>query len=374
MCATEVCKVLRLHFSPLELPILLATAHSGEAEALAALEQGVNDFLLKPLRLLELQARINSQLLVKQSARREAEARSHYELLAQVLPSHIIHRLAVGQAYAPEHHEQVTILFSDIVGFTELCSRWTTQEVVVLLDALFSSFDDICDRHGVFKVETIGDAYMISCGHDCSTRDHALRMAAAAVDMLTATEEISQQIGSTVQIRIGMHTGDALSGVVGKRRPRYCFFGDTVNVASRMESSGYPMTIHPFRGLSPFQCAAVKPPPRASDSSVDGESRFRFKLPAAAASILLAVRSPGVSRLSSARSNSGGGLPCIRTASRADSGGTDLAADGRKGSGPPGMQVEGLPWELFDLGFSQVKGKGLMKTHLLKVRDGWCRR
>lgn len=169
---------------------------------------------------------------------------------------------------------QVTILFSDIVGFTELSSRWPTQEVVALLDRLFSSFDDICDRcacrgvtwvdqqarccgccfpasaaahpwdhlkagrrdavdtcpsvtllltltlplindhclvmlirHGVFKVETIGDAYMIAAGHDACTTDHALRMAATAVDMLAATEAISKQLSHEVQIRIGMHTG-----------------------------------------------------------------------------------------------------------------------------------------------------------------------
>ncbi|KAF6254791.1 hypothetical protein COO60DRAFT_286934 [Scenedesmus sp. NREL 46B-D3] len=210
MAASEVCRQVRCAFGSLELPIVLLSSRSGEAGMLAALERGVNDFLIKPLRRIELLARVNSQVMIKQSLRREAESRSHYELLVQVLPPHIIERLAAGQAYIPEQHEQVTILFSDIVGFTELCSLWPTQQVVAMLDMLFSAFDDLCDKHGVFKVETVGDAYMAVAGHDGSS-DHTLRVAAMAVDMLAAAADVQQQIlakgsdGWRVQIRIGMH-------------------------------------------------------------------------------------------------------------------------------------------------------------------------
>ncbi|WIA10771.1 hypothetical protein OEZ85_010940 [Tetradesmus obliquus] len=307
--ASEVAGQMRAAFSPLELPIMLLASRSGEAQALAALEAGV---------------------MIKQSVRRKAEARSHHELLVQVLPPHIIQRLAAGQAYIPEQHEQVTILFSDIVCFTELCSLWPTAEVVALLDVLFSAFDDLCDKHGVFKVETGGDAYMAVAGHD-GAPDHTLRMAAMAVDMLAAAEEVQHQVlaqgkdGRRVQIRIGMHTGPALSGVVGKRRPRYCFFGGSVNTASRMESSGYPMTVH----LSDACAAALAAAATAAAASGD----------------VVDYRMNGVLQL----------VPAGDAAQ-------ELECSSSSGCGGP-------PGELLDIGVRHVKGKGMMRTHLLKAGD-----
>ncbi|KAF8068337.1 Gyc88E [Scenedesmus sp. PABB004] len=294
MRSSEVTAALRAVYSPAELPIVLMSSRSGEADMLAALEGGVNDFLIKPMRRTELLARINSQLMIRASVKREAESRSHYELLVRILPPHVIRRLGAGETCLSDTHDEVTILFSDIVGFTELCSEWPTRDVVEMLDALFTAFDDLCETRGVFKVETIGDCFMAVCGHD-GCADHSLRMAALAVDMLAAAEGVQRALlasgrgGPRVAVRVGLHTGPAMSGVVGKNRPRFCFFGDAINTASRMESYGFPMTVH------------------VSDA---------------------------------------------------------CAASMRAGAGSGE-----LPWELLDLGERYIKGKGVMRTHLLRAGE-----
>jgi len=174
-------------------------------------------------------------------------------LLENVFPSNIVKRLKkdgareVGSPRGPQilsKHDSVTILFSDIVEYTDLAARASTDDVVMLLDTLFMAFDSLCDVHGVAKVETIGDAYMVVAGHD-GRPGHAERMAAMAVDMLEAARHIKKPHSQDhVQIRIGLHSGPVSSGVVGRKCPRYCYFGDTVNTASRMESHGVPMAVH----------------------------------------------------------------------------------------------------------------------------------
>mmetsp|Transcript_2163 Transcript_2163/g.3479 ORF Transcript_2163/g.3479 Transcript_2163/m.3479 type:complete len:455 (+) Transcript_2163:1-1365(+) len=111
---------------------------------------------------------------------------------------------------------------------------------------MFSKFDALCDKHGVYKVETIGDAYMIVAGHEGNSKQHAKCLVDMALDMLEAVKEIEypRNPGRHMQIRVGIHSGPAFSGVVGTKMPRYCFFGDTINTASRMESTGFAMTIH----------------------------------------------------------------------------------------------------------------------------------
>ena len=137
----------------------------------------------------------------------------------------------------------MTILFSDIIGFTNMATDWPTEKIILMLNEMFTAFDELCDVFGVYKVETIGDAYMIVAGHDGAT-DHAARIMGMASAMLQAVEHMQAFDGRPIQIRIGVHTGPAHSGVVGVTRPRYCFFGDTVNTSSRMESNGFPMTVH----------------------------------------------------------------------------------------------------------------------------------
>ncbi|GLC68227.1 hypothetical protein PLESTF_000664100 [Pleodorina starrii] len=136
-------------------------------------------------------------------------------------------------------HAEVTLLFADIKGFTPMCKEVEPRQVMSLLNSLYSRYDAMLDTYGVYKVETIGDCYFVAGGLIHEDEDG---MAAA---MLSAASEVLMPTsGSPVEIRIGLHTGPVVSGVVGTRMPRFCLFGDTVNTASRMESTGLPGAIH----------------------------------------------------------------------------------------------------------------------------------
>mmetsp|Transcript_44024 Transcript_44024/g.99470 ORF Transcript_44024/g.99470 Transcript_44024/m.99470 type:complete len:731 (-) Transcript_44024:163-2355(-) len=186
----------------------------------------------------------------------EMESESQMQLLREILPEHIVQRLLNGEHEMSQSHESVSIIFSDIVNWTNIAQALSTKGVVKLLNTLFSAFDELTDEHMIFKVETIGDAYMAASGHD-GAQDHALRCARFGLAILKAVQAVPASFlpdGHKLQIRVGIHTGPAHTGVVGRKVPRYCFFGDTVNTASRMESHGVPGCVH----LSESTAAALR--------------------------------------------------------------------------------------------------------------------
>jgi atrial natriuretic peptide receptor A len=151
-----------------------------------------------------------------------------------------------GNAVEPVNYGTVSIYFSDIVGFTALSSSSTPMEVVTLLNDLYLAFDGIVDNYKVYKVETIGDAYMVVSGLPEERTDHASQIAQMSLALLHKVKNFTIKHRPTEQLklRIGMHSGPVAAGVVGSKMPRYCLFGDTVNTASRMESTGEPLKIH----------------------------------------------------------------------------------------------------------------------------------
>ncbi|GLC63945.1 hypothetical protein PLESTF_000101600 [Pleodorina starrii] len=171
----------------------------------------------------------------------------HNRLLRAMLPRKVIRQLQSGAQSIAEHFGSVTVLFSDIVGYTSVASQLTPFQVVTLLNELFSVFDELTARNGVYKVETIGDALMCVAG--CPVAEEAAvsarRIARMALDMVAAVEQFRPSLEGVrgVQIRVGIHSGPVVAGVVGTRMPRYCLFGDTVNTGSRMESTSVPMRI-----------------------------------------------------------------------------------------------------------------------------------
>ncbi|KAI0222784.1 Atrial natriuretic peptide receptor 1, partial [Lamellibrachia satsuma] len=181
-----------------------------------------------------------TQLLLQEQKKTE-------QLLLQILPSSIAEQLKRGKSVQPETYECVTIFFSDIVGFTKLSSQSTPLEIVAMLNDLYTCFDSIIEGFDVYKVETIGDAYMVVSGLPVRNgSQHAREIARMALKLLDSLSrfKVRHSPDTTLRLRCGIHSGSCVAGVVGLKMPRYCLFGDTVNTTSRMETFGEALKIH----------------------------------------------------------------------------------------------------------------------------------
>ncbi|ELU05459.1 hypothetical protein CAPTEDRAFT_119985 [Capitella teleta] len=194
------------------------------------------------IQRLEKYATNLEELVQARTSELEHEKKKTDRLLYRMLPPSIAEVLKQGHSIEPEMFQSVTIYFSDIVQFTLLCSESSAVEVVTLLGDLYSLFDAIIADYDVYKVETIGDAYMVASGlperngnrHVAQIADMSLALLDAVIHKFT----VRHMPGRRLKLRIGVHTGPCAAGVVGLTMPRYCLFGDTVNTASRMESNG----------------------------------------------------------------------------------------------------------------------------------------
>jgi class 3 adenylate cyclase len=167
----------------------------------------------------------------------EAKKRSE-SLLLKILPSPIAERLKIEHQTIADSFPEVTVLFADIVDFTPLSASLTPQELVALLNEIFSLFDELAEKHGLEKIKTIGDAYMVVGGIPEHKNDHAQAVAEMALDIQAAIANFSSKHRQTFEIRIGINTGPVVAGVIGTKKFLYDLWGDTVNIASRMESQG----------------------------------------------------------------------------------------------------------------------------------------
>ncbi|XP_062864408.1 atrial natriuretic peptide receptor 1 [Trichomycterus rosablanca] len=206
-------------------------------------ENILDDLLLR----LEQYACNLEEVVSDRTAQLQEEKKRAEGLLTQMLPRSVAAQLIAGKTVRAETYDCVTVYFSDIEGFTAMSASLTPMQVVNMLNDLYTYFDHIIDNHDVYKVETIGDAYMVVSGLPIRNGDEHAREVAR---MSLAIVQGMQHFHSTnvprqqLKVRIGIHSGPCVAGVVGLKMPRYCLFGDTVNTASRMESYGLPLKIH----------------------------------------------------------------------------------------------------------------------------------
>lgn len=221
------------------------------------------------LNRMELYANNLEALVMDRTNDFLSEKKKCEDLLYQLLPKSVASQLISGQTVIAETFDQVTICFSDIVEFTKLSAASTPLEVVDLLNDLYTTFDEVIGDFNVYKVrktlffatglckyyfcvffpkvETIGDAYLVVSGlPERNENRHAAEIARMSLKLMETVKEfkIRHRPNDPLKLRIGMHTGSCVAGVVGLKMPRYCLFGDTVNTASRMESNGLPLKIH----------------------------------------------------------------------------------------------------------------------------------
>lgn len=177
----------------------------------------------------------------------EAKNRENEELLLNVLPAPIANRLRDGEQGIADGFAEVSVAFADLVGFTALSSEMPPAEVVALLNGLFTRFDMAAGEIGIEKIKTVGDAYMAVCGLPVPVADHAERMLRMAIRMVHITREHALEHGVSMRLRVGINSGPVVAGVIGKSKYIYDLWGDTVNLASRMESGGIPDSIQVTR-------------------------------------------------------------------------------------------------------------------------------
>ncbi|XP_060693476.1 soluble guanylate cyclase 88E-like [Hemiscyllium ocellatum] len=213
---------LSMHDSSRDL-VLAGTQQSEELKRALIQEQKKSSKLEESMKMLDYEMKKTDDLLYRMIPKPVAKS------LRKGLPS----------VNTCEVFPDVTILFSDVVGFTRICSHITPMQVVSMLNTMYTLFDTLSEKHRVFKVETIGDAYMVVAGVPEKTKYHAHNICDMALDMVRSIDHLKDpSTGNNIQIRVGIHSGMVVAGVVGHRMPRFGLYGDTVHTASAMESNG----------------------------------------------------------------------------------------------------------------------------------------
>jgi len=240
----EVLRRLKAQSLTQHIPVIMLSSADETETAVRCIELGADDFLPKPFNPTLLMARIESSLAKKRLRDQEGEFLKHLRterdisdrLLLNILPPSIADRLKQGEKIIADNFSEVTVLFSDFVGFTKLASGISPADLVTRLNEIFSAFDDLCYSHGLEKIKMIGDAYMAVGGLPAPRADHAEAAANLALDMQHETARLSALHEKPLRMRIGLSTGPVVAGVIGSKKFAYDLWGDTVNLASRMES------------------------------------------------------------------------------------------------------------------------------------------
>jgi class 3 adenylate cyclase len=244
------------------VPVIMLSALDDEQGIARCIEAGASDYVAKPFNPVFLRARIRAELERKRLRDQEQvylrqiqlEQENSERLLLNVLPKAIADRLKHGESGIVDSFPEVTVLFADLADFTELSARLPAAHLVRLLNGIFSALDELARRHGLEKIKTIGDAYLAVAGVPVPRPDHAEAVADFALAAREALEAFNREHDSTLSMRIGIHTGPVIAGIIGTDKFAYDLWGDTVNTASRMESHGQPGAIQ----VSDVTCERLK--------------------------------------------------------------------------------------------------------------------
>ena len=228
------------------IPVVMLSALDDADSTARCITAGAEDYVPKPFNPIVLRARINASLEKKRLRDQEErylerikqEQGKSDQLLLSILPDAIATRLKSGERNIVDEVAAATVMFIDIVGFTAIAAETKPDTTVSLLNKLFSSFDSLVDVHGLEKIKTIGDAYMAVAGVPNPVDDHALRGARMALAVQKALVVFNKNNGVDWSVRMGIHSGPLMAGIIGSRKFAYDLWGDTVNLASRLESQG----------------------------------------------------------------------------------------------------------------------------------------
>jgi adenylate cyclase len=243
----EVLRMIKSNPDTRDIPVVMISADTDTDRISKCIELGADDYLPKPFNPTILRARIGSvlrreSLRVLESeyvSKVEQEKRHSETLLRNILPPEIAIRLRNGESIA-DHYEDATVLFADIVGFGKITARMKAYEIIGCLNLLFTEFDRLAEEVGVEKIKTIGDNYMAVAGIPTPRPNHARTATKLALDMIKAAGRLHSRLPVPFSIRVGLHSGPVMAGVIGTSRFAYDVWGDTVNIAARMEAASQP--------------------------------------------------------------------------------------------------------------------------------------
>jgi len=245
MNGDEVLKAIKDNPDTRDIPVVMISADTDIEKISQCIELGADDYLPKPFNPTILRARVTAALRKSSLraleneylARIEQDKARSESLLQNVLPPEIAARMRNGANNIADYFGEATVIFADVVGFGRITARMKPYEIVGCLNRLFSEFDKVAEDVGVEKIKTIGDNYMTVVGVPTVRPGHARVAVKLALDLVAAAERLRLQLPVPFPIRVGVHTGPVMAGVIGTHRFAYDVWGDTVNIASRVEGA-----------------------------------------------------------------------------------------------------------------------------------------